>query len=68
MRIARADRADMQELSDVHGGAGTILFIRLWERADFATSFAFVHSAILLPGGGIGYHRHRRQRGDFHHH
>ena len=58
MRIARADRADMQELSDVHGGAGTILFDRLWERGDFESPFAFVHCAILLPGSGIGYHRH----------
>lgn len=58
MRVARADRANMKELSDVHGGAGTILFNSLWNRADFETPFAFVHAAILLPGGGIGYHRH----------
>ena len=58
MRIASADRADMKELSDVHGGAGTILFNSLWNRADFESPFAFVHCAILLPGGGIGYHRH----------
>ena len=42
----------------MHGGAGTILFNSLWDRADFATPFAFVHCAILPPGGGIGYHRH----------
>ena len=58
MRIARANREGMQELTGVHGGAGAILFNSLWDRADFETPFAFVHCAILLPGGGIGYHRH----------
>ena len=58
MRVARADRGSMEELSDVHGGAGPILFGRLWERDDFETPFTFVHAAVLLPGGGIGLHRH----------
>ena len=58
MRMARASREDMSEASGVHGGAGTILFNKLLNRADFETPFAFVHCAILLPGGGIGYHRH----------
>ena len=58
MRRARAQREDMKELAGVHGGAGTILFGSLFDRDDFETPFAFVHSAILLPGGGIGYHRH----------
>ena len=58
MRIANAKREEMQELSGVHAGAGKILFNSLWGRADFETPFAFVHCAILLPGGGIGYHRH----------
>ena len=58
MRVANARREDMQALSAVHGGAGTILFNSLWDRADFDTPFAFVHCAVLPPGGGIGYHRH----------
>lgn len=58
MRVTRADRQDMEEVRSVHGGAGTILFSRLWERADFETLFAFVHTAILLPGTGIGTHGH----------
>ena len=57
MRVATADRDSMEELSDVHGGAGPILFKRLWERDDFETAFTFVHAAVLLPGGGIGLHR-----------
>lgn len=58
MRIKKADRNDMKALAGVHGGAGSILFNSLWDRADFETSFAFVHCAVLLPGTGIGYHRH----------
>ena len=58
MRVATADRESMEELGDVHGGAGPILFKRLWERDDFETAFTFVHGAVLLPGGGIGLHRH----------
>jgi len=41
-----------------HAGAGPILFKSLWEAADFQTPWVFVHAAILLPGGGIGHHRH----------
>lgn len=58
MRIARARREQMAELTGVHGGAGSILFMSLWDAADFDTPWAFVHAAILLPGGGIGHHRH----------
>jgi mannose-6-phosphate isomerase-like protein (cupin superfamily) len=58
MRIAHARREEMQELDNCHGGAGPILFKSLYEKADFQTPWWFVHSAILLPGGGIGHHRH----------
>ena len=58
MRIKRANREEMKSLSGVHGGAGSILFNSLWDRADFETPFAFVHCAVLPPGTGIGYHRH----------
>jgi len=57
MRIAHSIRKEMREgLS--HEGAGPILFKSLWESADFQTPWLFVHAAILLPGGGIGHHRH----------
>jgi len=57
MRIAHSIREEMSEgLS--HDGAGPILFKSLWEPSDFQTPWVFVHAAILLPGGGIGHHRH----------
>ena len=57
MRIAHVIREEMREgLS--HDGAAPILFKSLWEAKDFETPWVFVHSCILLPGGGIGHHRH----------
>jgi hypothetical protein len=58
MRVTRANRKDMRKMNHLHGGAGKILFSSLWEQADLETPFTFVHGAILLPDGGIGYHRH----------
>lgn len=58
MHITHARREEMQQLDRVHAGAGPILFKSLFERKDFQTPWWFVHSAILLPGGGIGHHRH----------
>ncbi|MCC7263404.1 MAG: cupin domain-containing protein [Candidatus Latescibacteria bacterium] len=60
MRIAHARREEMQEIDKAHGGAGPVLFKSLFERKDFQTEWWFVHSAYLLPGGGIGHHRHDR--------
>ena len=58
MRIAHARKENMQQIDEVHGGAGPILFDRVFEREDFATDWSFIHAASLLPGGGIGHHRH----------
>lgn len=58
MRIVQADRESMREIDNVHGGAGPILFKSLGERSDFETPWCFMHAALLLPGGGIGHHRH----------
>lgn len=60
MRLGHARREEMRSINNVHGGAGPILFKSLFERDEFKTPFWFVHSAILLPGGGIGHHRHER--------
>jgi len=58
MRISYARREEMEEISSVHGGAKSILFKSLFGSDDFGTPWRFIHSAILLPGGGIGHHRH----------
>ena len=58
MRIAYARREEMTEIDNVHGGASSILFKRLFENDDFQTPWRFIHAAIIPPGGGIGHHRH----------
>ena len=58
MPIAHARPENMDELSGVHGGAGSILFQSLYADDDFQTPWRFIHAAMLLPSGGIGLHRH----------
>lgn len=58
MRIAHACRDEMVELRAGHGGAGNTAFKSMFEHGDFQTPWWFVHAAYLMPGGGIGHHRH----------
>ena len=58
MRIARVHPDELGESKGVHGGAGSIRFKSLWDSEAFETPWFFVHYAVLLPGGGIGHHRH----------
>lgn len=58
MRIAHARREDMKEIQGVHGGAGSLAFMSLWEQEQFETDWWAIHAAYLPPGGGIGHHRH----------
>ena len=60
MRLAHARKENMKQIDNVHGGAGPILFDRAFEGDEFATDWFFIHAACLLPGGGIGHHRHDR--------
>ena len=67
MKIAYARREEMEEISSVHGGAKSILFKSHFGSDDFGTPWRFIHSAILLPGGGIGHHRHDTAEEGFRH-
>lgn len=58
MLIAHARREEMRQLEDVHQGAGSVLFGSLLDNDAFETPWHFAHAAFLLPGGGIGHHRH----------
>ena len=60
MRIAHARREEMAAIDKAHGGAGPVLFKSLYDKEAFQTDWFFVHSAYLLPGGGIGHHCHDR--------
>ena len=58
MQILRANREDARKIDHVHGGAGSLLFTSLMEGDRLETPWCFMHTAVLLPGSGIGYHRH----------
>jgi len=58
MKIAHARREEMNEIKGVHAGANSIFFKSLFENDAFETPWWFIHSAIIPPGGGIGFHRH----------
>ncbi|MBC8232293.1 cupin domain-containing protein [bacterium] len=58
MRIAHTDPNRYGESTHVHGGAGTIRFLSLWNSDAFETPWLFVHRAELPPKTGIGYHAH----------
>lgn len=57
MRILHTDRETFTEgLS--HGAAKPHLFKRLIDREEFQTDWLFIDAAILVPGSGVGHHRH----------
>ena len=58
MRIAHTDPNRYGQSTHVHGGAGTIRFLSLWNSDAFETPWLFVHRAELPPKTGIGYHAH----------
>jgi mannose-6-phosphate isomerase-like protein (cupin superfamily) len=55
---AQIDRSLLHPASRAHGGAGDILFRRIWEHDSFQTNWGFVDHCLLRPGTSIGYHRH----------
>ncbi len=57
-RVSLMSREEMRKEEHIHGGAGSILLAGLFYEEEFQTPWFFLHTAILLPGGGIGHHRH----------
>jgi mannose-6-phosphate isomerase-like protein (cupin superfamily) len=57
-RIFRNDPSKYQQLSGVHGGAGSMGIIPLLTHEDFYTNFLFLHRGRLAPRSGIGHHFH----------
>lgn len=52
------DTSLLKPSPNAHGGKGTILYRRLWDRDDFNTNWEFVDHCLLPPGTSIGYHQH----------
>lgn len=58
MRLAHGDLESARDARNVHGGAGVLRYMALFEGKAFETPWLFVHWGALKPGGGIGYHAH----------
>jgi len=52
------DRSLLKPVVNSHGGKGTILFRRMWDKDDFDTNWEFIDHCVLPPGTSIGYHQH----------
>ena len=59
-RIARADPAKYQHLSDLHGGAGSMDFRVMLGADALDTNLIFFHRGVILPKSGIGQHFHNK--------
>ena len=52
------DRRLLLPAANAHGGKGSILFRRCWDKDTFQTNWEFIDHCILPPGTSIGYHQH----------
>jgi mannose-6-phosphate isomerase-like protein (cupin superfamily) len=59
-RIARADPAKYQRLSDVHDGAGSMDFRVMLGADALDTDLIFFHRGVILPKSSIGEHFHNQ--------
>src|SRR3984957_886427 len=59
-RIARADAAKYQRLSDVHDGAGSMDFRVMLGADALDTNLIFFHRGVILPKSSIGEHFHNQ--------
>ncbi len=59
-RIAHADPAKYRSAPRIHGGAGQLDFMGLFDAKTLETNLLFLHRGVLPPGGGIGHHFHHQ--------
>ena len=57
-RIARTDPGKYRKAPRVHGGAGELHYMGLFDAEAFNTNLIFLHRGVLPPKGGIGHHFH----------
>lgn len=59
-RIVFADPAKYRAAKGVHGGAGILNYMGMFDGQTFNTNFLFLHRGILEPKSGIGHHYHNQ--------
>lgn len=57
-RIARKDPAKYRKAKSVHGGAGELHYMEMFDAKALGTNLLFLHRGVLPPKGGIGHHFH----------
>ena len=57
-RIAQTDETKYRKGKSVHGGAGELHYMVLFDASAFQTKLLFLHRGVLPPKGGIGHHYH----------
>lgn len=59
-RIAHTDPAKYRKAPRVHGGAGELHYMGLFDAYAFNTNLIFLHRGVIPPKGGIGHHYHNQ--------
>jgi mannose-6-phosphate isomerase-like protein (cupin superfamily) len=59
-RVAHTDPAKYRKAPHVHGGAGELHFMGLFDALAFNTNLIFLHRGVIPPKGGIGHHYHNQ--------
>lgn len=59
-RIAHTDPAKYRHIKGVHGGAGELHYMGLFDAEALNTNLIFLHRGVIPPGGGIGHHYHNQ--------
>src|SRR3982074_1180709 len=59
-RIAHNDPAKYHRAPHVHGGAGELLYMGLFDASSLNTNLIFLHRGAILPKSGIAHHFHNQ--------
>lgn len=59
-RIAHTDPSKYQMSKAVHGGAGQLDYMELFDASSLDVNLIFLHRGIIQPKSGIGHHFHNQ--------
>ncbi len=59
-RIAHNDPSKYHVSPHVHGGAGELRYMGLFDASSLNTNLIFLHRGVLPPKSGIGHHYHNQ--------
>jgi mannose-6-phosphate isomerase-like protein (cupin superfamily) len=60
VRIVRTDPAKYRPSKSVHGGAGQLDYMALFDAHSLDTNLFFLHRGVIEPKSGIGHHFHNQ--------